>query len=147
MLRKKKYISTGANPLSVDIIDGNGMLRSFDFRGGMKHPVLIPPFYSTSDEKEQQLLESYPGFNKSYVLEASEEVIPEEVKKVEAVVNEVPGKVEELKSNEQSFDNVQQAKDWLNKEKGVPFSALKNKQMVIAEAEKLNIVLKFNEKQ
>ena len=146
MLRKKKYMSTGANPLSIDITDDNGVLRSFDFRGGMKHPIVIPPFYSTSNELEQKLLESYPGFNKSYVLEEGEEVI-QEVEPVKAVVAEVLGKVEELESNEQSFDNVQQAKDWLNKEKGVPFSALKNKQMVITEAEKLNIVLKFNEKQ
>ena len=136
MLRKK-YISTGANPLSVDVTTGNGGLRTFDFRGGMKHPVIIPPFYATSDPEEQKLLESYPGFGVSYVLEGVEDKAEAETE----VKREVK---EEVKSEGPTFDNVQQAKDWLNKEKGVPFSALKNKQMVIAEAEKLKIVLKFN---
>lgn len=152
MLRKK-YISLGANPLSVDIFDDKGVLHSFDFRGGLKHLVIKPPFYITTDESEQKLLENYPGFGTSFKLEGSvekpdvkpevkaevkPEPKPEAIEPIEPVVNEL-----KPETTERQFKNVQAAKDWLNDEHKVPFSQLTNKQKVIDEALKVGFILKF----
>ena len=139
MLRKK-YISLGANPLSVDVFDDNGMLHTFDFRGGLKHPVVKPCFYYTTDEKEQQLLESYAGYGVSFALEGSAEKadVIEPMKPIAAVVAD---KTEA--TTEKTFKNVQEAKDWLNDTYKVPFSQLTNKQKVVDEALKVGFILSF----
>lgn len=69
----------GASPLSVDIQIGE-TLHSFDFYGGMKSPIVKLPIYSTSDEKEQEILESYPGFNVSFKLSDETLMLIEEAK-------------------------------------------------------------------
>ena len=69
----------GASPLSVDIQVGES-IRSFDFYGGMKSPIIKLPTYSTSDEKEQEILESYPGFNVSFKLSNETLMLIEEAK-------------------------------------------------------------------
>jgi hypothetical protein len=133
MMSKKKYISTGAIPLSIDIMD-KGVLKTFDFRGGMKHPIFIPPSYITENEEEQQLLESCPSFNRFFKLEESFD-IPEF--REDAIIEKEP----EIK--EITFPNVQDAKTWLNREHGVPFTKTKNKAKVIAEASNLGYNVQF----
>lgn len=127
----KKYISTGAIPLSIDIVH-QGELLTFDFRGGKKHPVVIFPTFSTSSEKEQSLLENHPSFKKSFkLLEIREEVnaTKEEVKKIQPEVV--------------TFKNVQDAKDWLNKEHSISYTQLLNKEKVISAAQSVGAIIEF----
>lgn len=135
---KKKYISMGASPLSVDI-QAEGILRSFDFYGGMKSPVVKMPFYSTSDETEQQILESHPSFNVSFKLsdESKAEVEKTEVKEIE---------VEETQSNEialKTFKTFGEAKSWINEHHEIPFNKLTNSTLIQAEFEKLGYSLEI----
>jgi hypothetical protein len=133
-MSRKKYISTGANPLSIDVMD-EGVLYSFDFRGGLKHPVFKPPVYITSNVKEQQLLEKSPAFN---VLFISEEVIDEKPQAKEDIIVEqepVPKDIE--------LPNAQEAKKWLNKKHGISFTKLNNKAKVIAIGQELGFNILF----
>jgi len=131
----KKYISTGANPLSIDIVD-EGILYSFDFRGGLKHPVFKPPVYVTSKIKEQELLEKNPAFNVLFTLEEIIVVKPETKEKEVIVESEsVPKDVE--------FPNANDAKTWLNKEHNIPFTKINNKAKVIATGQELGFNILF----
>jgi hypothetical protein len=133
-MSRKKYISTGANPLSIDVMD-EGVLYSFDFRGGLKHPVFKPPVYVTSDIKEQQLLEKNPAFNVLFILE---EIIDEKPQAKEDIIVEqepVPKDVE--------LPNAQEAKKWLNKKHGISFTKLNNKAKVIAIGQELGFNILF----
>ncbi len=132
----KKYISTGANPLSIDIMD-EGHLRTFDFRGGLKHPVFKPPTYSTSKTWEQELLESHPSFNISFKLE--EDIIIPEPESKEEVITEM----ESVPDENVEFSNTLEAKDWLNKEHGIPFTTINNKAKVIAKGKELGFNILF----
>jgi hypothetical protein len=134
-MSRKKYISTGANPLSIDIMD-EGILYSFDFRGGLKHPVFKPPVYVTSNVKEQQLLESYPSFNISFKLE--ETFIEKSETKEEEVIIEM-----ESASKDVEFRNAFEAKNWLNKEHNIPFTMINNKAKVIAKGQELGFNILF----
>lgn len=129
MGERRVYISLGANPLSVDITDRDGRLRTFNFTGGLKHPVVRMPMYSTSKQFEQALLENYSGYGKSYILkEAAEKSNQPEEEKEYTVL---------------TFANVQQGREFLNREHNVSFFKLTNKTMLINEAEKLGIKLIF----
>jgi len=140
-MSKKKYISTGANPLSIDIMDGE-VLYTFDFRGGLRHPRFIPPCFITEDPKKQRLLEKHPLYNKEFMLDV--ELSLEENKDVEpSVTTEVPKMDYETKLKEVSFANVQDAKIWLNREHGVSFTKTKNKAKIIDVAKKLKLNIRF----
>jgi hypothetical protein len=127
-MSRKKYISKGASPLSIDIAD-NGRLYTFDFKGGIKHPVVKLPIYTTSDPKEQELLENYPGFGVSYVL--AEQPAPE--------VAEEP----EDSMTVKRFKIVQEAKEWLNEKHEVPYNLITNKTRVLEKAMELGFLLEF----
>jgi len=134
-MTRKKYISTGACPLSIDIMDGD-MLRTFDFRGGFRNPVFKPPSYSTEKVEEQELLESHSSFNVSFKLEeVFEQPAPDPIQEVAVM--------EELMMKEVSFRNVQEGKTWLNKEYGISFTKLNNKTKVIKEALDLGLNMLF----
>jgi len=133
-MSRKKYISTGANPLSIDVMD-EGFLYSFDFRGGLKHPVFKPPVYITSDVKEQQLLEKNPAFNVLFILEEAIYEKPQTKEEVIIEMDTMPKDVE--------FSNAQEARKWLNKKHGIPFTELNNKAKVIAMGQELGFNILF----
>lgn len=123
-MSRKKYISLGAMPLSVDILD-NGSLKTFEFRGGLRHPKFVAPFFITSDKKEQDLLEASVTYGKSFVLESEEIIEP-------AIVNNV-GEITSIPdSSEKSlqFKTVQAAKDWIHEKYGVHQSKFPNRNKV-----------------
>lgn len=126
---RKKYISTGAIPYSIDIVVGD-RLRTFDFRGGLRHPAIKYPSYSTSDLTEQSLLEKHPSFGKSFILE--EEVV------IEPAAQEAEPELEVI-----PFKTVQDAKDWLNKEHGVSYNQILNRKQVIEQFKELNLNVSF----
>lgn len=136
-MSRKKYISTGANPLSIDKMD-KGVLRTFDFKGGLKHPVFKAPSYSTDKIEEQKLLEAHPSFNVSFKLEVTidePEPIPESKQEI--------GSEPEPEIKDMEFRNVQDAKTWLNKEHGIPFYKINNKTKVTKEALNIGINMLF----
>ena len=136
MLRKK-YISTGSNPLSIDIINKNGLFETFDFRGGLNHPIFIAPSYVTKDEEKQKLLESHITFGISYVLLREEEVQPETGVSVVTEQQIVEPADEKFKT----FKNAHEAKEWMVKELGVKMHTIKNKDLLMAKADELGLVL------
>ena len=135
-MSRKKYISTGASPLSIDIMD-RGILHTFDFRGGFKNPIFKPPSYLTDKIEEQELLETHPSFNVSFKLE---ETFVEQSgsKKKEAVILE-----QESAPKDVEFRNTQEAKNWLNKNHNVPFTKINNKAKVIAMGQELGFNILF----
>jgi hypothetical protein len=133
-MSRKKYISTGANPLSIDVMD-EGVLYSFDFRGGLKHPVFKPPVYITSNVKEQQLLEKNPAFNVLFILEEAIYEKPQTKEEIIVAMDTVPKDVE--------FSNAQEARKWLNKKHGISFTKLNNKAKVIAMGQELGFNILF----
>lgn len=142
----------GASPLSVDIQVGES-LHSFDFYGGMKSPIVKLPVYSTSDEKEQQILESYQGFNVSFKLSNETLMLIEETKASEIEVltpieeETLPGVeavIEEVKVPEKvvkTFKTLSEAKAWINETHEIPFHKLSNSGYITEEFEKLNYTL------
>ena len=142
----------GASPLSVDIQVGE-TLHSFDFYGGMKSPIVKLPIYSTSDEKEQQILESYPGFNVSFKLSNETLMLIEETKASEIEVltpveeekkPEIEVTTEEVKVPEKvtkTFKTLSEAKAWINETHEIPFHKLSNSGYMTEEFEKLNYTL------
>ena len=142
----------GASPLSVDIQVGE-TLHSFDFYGGMKSPIVKLPIYSTSDEKEQQILESYPGFNVSFKLSNETLMLIEETKASEIEVltpieeektPEIEVITEEVKVPEKvvkTFKTLSEAKAWINETHEIPFHKLSNSGYMTEEFEKLNYTL------
>jgi len=156
----------GASPLSVDIQVGE-TLHSFDFYGGMKSPIVKLPVYSTSDEKEQQILESYQGFNVSFKLSNEtlmlieeekvseiEVLTPIEEEKVseievltpieEETLPEIEDVIEEEKVSEKvvkTFKTLSEAKAWINETHEIPFHRLSNSGYMTEEFEKLNYKL------
>jgi len=134
-MSRKKYISTGASPLSIDIMD-RGVLHTFDFRGGFKNPIFKPPSFLTDKIREQELLENHPSFNVSFKLEETFIEKPgSKEKKVIAELEAVPKDVE--------FRNTQEAKNWLNKQYNVPFTKINNKEKVIAMGQELGFNILF----
>lgn len=142
----------GASPLSVDIQVGE-TLHSFDFYGGMKSPIVKLPIYSTSDEKEQQILESYPGFNVSFKLSNETLMLIEETNASEIEVltpveeektPEIEVIAEEVKVPEKvvkTFKTLSEAKAWINETHEIPFHKLSNSGYMTEEFEKLNYTL------
>ena len=127
MTIRKKYISTEASPLSVDILTDNGAFRSFDFTGGLKHPVIRMPHIVLIDEADQKLLESHVSFGKSFILEEKpklQEPTPS---------NKEVKESDEVLITEKVLPRVTDGKNWLNEEHGVSFSKLQNKASVIKE--------------
>lgn len=151
----------GPNPYSIDLVD-NGVLRTFDFRGGVNHPVFIPPSYTTNNPHEQELLENYPMFGVTFrvgtVTEEEEDrrpkteaVIKEEAQgKAQAEKQDIASQQAEGKEAEQNdankkgpkvFKNAQEAKNWLIKEKKVAANAVRNKELMMAKAKEMGIEL------
>ncbi len=125
---RKKYISLGAMPLSISIVD-NGTLKSFNFRGGLRRPKFIPPFYVTTDEKEQRLLESSPSYTSSFKLESATETTDENVttgNSTEPAVN----LASEPDLKELTFKTVQAAKDWIQEKFGLAPTKFPNREKV-----------------
>jgi len=140
-MAKKKYISTGANPLSIDIMDGE-VLYTFDFRGGLRHPRFIPPCFITEDSKEQKLLEDHSLYNKAFKLDV-EPSIEENKEDKPDVVTEGSKIEDETKLKEVSFANAHDARLWLNKEHGISFTKIKNKAKIIEVANELGFDPQF----
>lgn len=126
-------------PLSVDVMD-NGILRSFDFRGGLRHPKFVPPFYITDNEKDQKLLESSPSFGKSFKLDGVEESV--KTTQEDKVTNPEPGNPE---INKITFDTIQDAKDWLRAEPfKVHHAKLSNENKIIEVAKDFGYAITIN---
>lgn len=80
------------------------------------------------------------------VPEIVEEVIPPAVEKVkveEVVIPVVEKATEPTGPVRKPFSNAQAAKEWLNKEQGVPFSQMKNKTALLATAKEKGFDLVF----
>lgn len=141
---KKKYRSKYTLSLSVAIkIDGEN--RFIDFDGGYVHPRRMNGTYSTSNPKIQESLEKHPFYKKEFdlvkVFESPEEkaVTKEAKEPVEeaTVIEAAPQKDDHIVSE---AANGQQAKEELNKKHGIPWSRLKNLEMVRAESKILGII-------
>lgn len=95
--------------------------------------------YITDDEKIQKALESTKAFGNSFILDKkykSEEEFSE-------LKNE--GQTPPVnKLTEKSFTTVNEAKDFFNKEHGVPVSKLMTRAAIISEAEKLGFEVQFD---
>ena len=160
----------GPNPYSIDLMD-NGVLRTFDFRGGVNHPVFIPPSYTTNNPHEQELLESYPMFRITFRVGTvtEEEEVPgsgfrvpgskkisggqeagsseENTASTEAqdlASQQEEGKAEQNEADTNGpkvFKNAQEAKNWLIKEKKVAANAVRNKELMMAKAKEMGIDL------
>lgn len=135
MAVRKKYISLGDNPLSIDIVV-QGQLQTFDFRGGIRQPIVVMPSLVTDDPKEQNLLENHAGFNVLFKLE-SEQKVGEEKKPEPLAI------IEQIEAQEKEFNNAQEAKEWLNSEHSVPFNQITTKEKVIAKALELGFNVTF----
>jgi len=135
---KKFYISLEANPLSVDILVG-GRLRSADFTGGLKHPIIVMPKFMTEDVELQKALEEYSGYGKSFILEK------EEIEDVTIVTD-----LEESQTPDadtpvpSSFPNVKEAKTWFNKFKGISYGKMSTKEKLLAVASEFGVSLVFD---
>ncbi len=133
----KKYISLGAMPLSVDVMD-NGILRTFDFRGGLRHPKFVAPFFITSDKKEQDLLEGSVTYGKSFILESEEITKPESVQSA----SEVPF-ISDASETSLLFKTVQAAKDWIYEKYEIHQSKFPNRNKVVEFLAEKGITVKF----
>ena len=123
-MSRKKYISLGAMPLSVDILD-NGILKTFEFRGGLRHPRFVAPFFITSDKKEQNLLEASVTYGKSFVLESEDITVSSDNDTVE---QSTP--VPDPSGTLLQFKTVQSAKDWIHEKYEIHQSKFPNRNKV-----------------
>ena len=95
--------------------------------------------YISGDEKIQKALESTKAFGNSFTLD--KKFRPEEEPSEPKEGGQTPTG-EEL--TEKSFATVNEAKDFFNKEHGIPVSKLMTRAAIISEAEKLGFEVQFD---
>jgi hypothetical protein len=134
----KTYQNLVAPNFSTDIlVNGKRVDISFNI-GGKIHPERVNGKFVTNDTDVMKVLDESPGNGKYWI--CTETVydisdIPEEfeaVSKIEPKENKVYQKIDEPKT-------VNQARAWLNKNKGVSFSDMKNRSQVLESAQRVNV--------
>ncbi len=124
----KQYSST-AKRFTIHVkIDG--VQKPIDFLSRDTARKVV--FFQTYDEDIQEQLEKSPDFGKYFQLDWEKDIEEEPKKDVEEDIEEEP-KVE-IPEREIKVKNVQDAKEYLNKKEGVPFSKLVSKDMVEKQA-------------
>ncbi len=124
----------------------NGGNVHVNFSGGRRFPVLTYGKYSTSNPDIQKALESHHLYDKDWTLDETPAIIQEEVV-VEPIqpVQEDEGRIVKTTVTTQNArivlepKNVQQAKEWLNKNMSIPYSKMKLRDHVFNVAEELKI--------
>lgn len=150
MTVKKIYQSKSATRLVVTVRTGERKVFC-EFTGGSTHPRIITGSYTTTNPDIQQQLEKCPAFNKTYFLR---QVIEEEQsQQVEVSLREIPqGKVIEITPEDEepmaqpgsieAVTSLLKARDFMNKEHGIPHSKLKNRAEVESAARELGLEFK-----
>lgn len=130
---KKKYITRSLSFLITIKVDGKIKNIKFEkissnFKGMS---------YITGDEKIQKALEATTAFGHSFTIDKKYNPEPEPETDEKANSN---NKLESLPP----FNTVNEAKDYFNKEHGVPVSKLMTRAAIISEAEKLGFEVQFD---
>jgi hypothetical protein len=124
----------------------NGDNVHVNFSGGRRFPVFTYGKYSTSNPDIQKALESHHLYGKDWTLDETPAIIQEEVV-IEPIqpVQEDEGRIVKTTVTTQNArivlepKNVQQAKEWLNKNMSIPYSKMKLRDHVFNVAEELKI--------
>ena len=118
---------TYRNLVSVDFsttINAGGENVFIHFTGGRLHPKRVNGIYRTSKPDVINALDSHPKYGIDWICisedrkEEPVEVKPGEIKVEDKMIVTGPA-------------NSQQAREWLNKNKGVPFTRMKNRSEVL----------------
>lgn len=135
----------------------NGQSVHINFSGGRRHPVLTYGKFSTSDPSIIEALESHKNYGKEWILEETPVMFynePEPVQMPDAPETDAPETdapvvtqsniIKTTVTTENATivlepKNVQQAKDWLNKNKNIPYSKMKLRDDLFNVAKELNI--------
>jgi len=122
----------------------NGENVHVNFSGGRRFPVLTYGKYSTSNPDIQKALESHHLYDKDWTLDETPAIIQEEVvtEPIQEVVEPSIIKTTVTTQNARIVlepKNVQQAKEWLNKNMSIPYSKMKLRDHVFNVAEENNI--------
>jgi hypothetical protein len=125
----------------------NGVSSHINFSGGKRHPVISYGKYTTADLETQKALESHHLFGKEWVLEGGfvsttvSEPEPEpEISQESRIIRDTVTTGNATIVLEPK--NVQQMKEWLNKNMNVPYSKMKLRDDVFNAANDLNIEFK-----
>lgn len=162
----KRYVANNRRSLTMGVRLQSGQSYTIEFFNG--YGLRNEGYFLTNNVEVQEALESDPRFNKSYRLEEIDNVniaeynalqelkkrkvvVPAEEPKAEVITAETPAEpVDEVVAEESKnleFDNAQTAKNFLNKEHGVPFSQMKNKAAILKSAEELGFKIVFKNDQ
>lgn len=126
----KIYQNLRAVSYSTDIlVDGHRVDLSFSL-GAKMHPDLVFGKLFVSDPKIMKVLDESPRYGKDWVV--LEEVRDNAVERIDPVQGVVVERVLEPQS-------ANAARNWLNKNKGVPFSKMTNKESVMRMAQQINV--------
>lgn len=102
------------------------------FSGGRTHPKMVFGTYRTSNPSIIAALENHPKYGIDWVCESE--------KKVEDPITVKLGEVKvDDKMVVSGATNSQQAREWLNKNKGIPFTKMRNKGEVLAVAKEQKV--------
>ena len=96
--------------------------------------------YITDDEKIQKALESTKAFRNSFTLDPK--FVDDSLKKEEILNDNVNDNNDGMV--EKPFATVNEAKDFFNKEHGIPVSKLMTRAAISMEAEKLGFEVQFD---
>jgi len=105
-------------------------IRRIEFSGGIRQPREVYGTFTTNDKELQEAIEKDKGYGKKFKLKAEYK-------------NPNQDDDDEESLEEKEFSTVTEAKEWLNKEKGVGLNKLPNKTAVLKEAESLGVKILF----
>jgi hypothetical protein len=160
MAVNKRYVANNRQSLML-IINSGLSQQTIEFKPG--YGLRNEGYFLTNDLAMQQALEKDHRYNKSYRLDAINNIPiaewiarntiaqkeKEKEDKLVKEVNPVPGETEQKKDDvprvpeKVPFSTSQEAKDWLNKEHGVPFNQITNKKKIIDKAIELGLKIEF----
>lgn len=125
----------------------NGVSTHINFSGGKRHPVISYGKYTTTDTETQKALESHPLFGKEWVLEGASASTSVSDPEPEIQINPESRIIHDTVTTGNARivlepKNVQQMKEWLNKNMNVPYSKMKLRDDVFNAAVELNIEFK-----
>lgn len=127
----KTYRSLVTINFSTTIGVGNSQVY-IHFTGGRTHPKMVFGTYRTSDPSIIAALENHPKYGIDWVCESE--------KRMEVLISTKPGEVKvDDKMIVTGATNSQQAREWLNKNKGIPFTKMRNKGEVLAVAKEQKV--------
>ncbi len=135
---KKTYVSTRTISLNTSVIDKNGKAHQIAFEHGTTTPFVRFGKFSTTDPIIQEALEKDGGFNKLFALESVEE--DKKAPETPAQDPDKGDKTPEEGTSLEEITTVAQARDYLvGLNDGLSKTYLKNKEVVLEEAEKRGI--------